>query len=251
MAGYPALNQRKDGMTFTTKKTKKPGKLLSIVALTVLLVGCWSKDSTLDNYSKLLTAYIENSNKQTLNNLKAGYVDVGYIGREGLFDGEERVRERRRRWWGLQAYTQRVVISDAQWEALSFLYKEGMEATYEAEELLFLKYKGNDPELLEAAGFGAYRKGELYQAYKAFEGAALSDASKATLPRGFAFHYGCADLYQVWGELRASQRTFEGLAIPLSEPKLSSRELVEARMQLRKGIAPEIHESCPIKPVES
>lgn len=238
-------------MTFATKKASKPGKLLSIVALAALLGGCGGEQAAIDNYSQHLAAYMENPNEQTLNNLKVAYVEIEHIGWEGVFETRNDVLDRLRRWRNIKAKTQKTLIDDAQWETLTFLYRNGMKASDEAEDLLSLKYKGNDAELLEAAGFGAYRRGEIYQAYKAFEGAALADTSRAFLPRGFAFHYGCADLYQIWGELEDSRKMFQGNSIPLSEPSLNHRELIEARTLLRKGIAPEISESCPIKPVEA
>ena len=236
-------------MTLAMKKVSNLGRLLSVTVLITLLGGCGSEQAALDNYSQLLSAYMESPSKQTMNNLDAGYAEVGFIGYKGVFETRDDVYERERRWRSLKIETQNALIENAQWETLSSLYRKGMRASYKAEDLLSLKYKGSDATLLTSAGWGAYRKGELYQAYKVFEAAALADSSNAYLPRSFAFHYGCADLYRIWGELATTRIDFEGDAIPLSKTKLSRRELIEARTQLRKGVAPEITESCPIKPV--
>lgn len=231
--------------------TTKRVLVLPILLLATVLSGCSDKDAAIDEFSQSLTAYMTSPDEQGLQALIESYMDVGYIGTKGLLEREEDAKERRHRWWKIQGKTQRVLIHSAQWGALSTMYRNGMRASDEAKELLALKYQGNDAELLEVLGWGAYRSGEIYQAYKAFEGAALSDNSRATLPRGFAFHYGCADLYQIWGELKDYRSGFDGDPIPLSEPTLSRRELVEARAQLRKGVAPEIPANCPIKPMKA
>lgn len=223
-------------------------QILPIVLLVVALTGCSAEEAAIDDFSQNLTTYMTTPDEQSLEALTEIYVEMGYIGREGLLESEQDVRERRHRWWKLQAKAQRVLIHDEQWETLSTLYRNGISASDEAQALILSTYKGSDAELLEVMGWGAYHSGEIHQAYKAFEGAALAENSRAELLRGMAYHYGCADLYQIWGELTEYRRSFKGDAIPLSEPGISRRKLVEARMNLRKGRAPEIPEQCPIKP---
>jgi len=107
-------------------------------------------------------------------------------------------------------------------------------------------YPGNDPDLLKAIGHHSREVGNLESAYNAYARAALDSHRAAELVRGLTHHYGCGDLYRIWGELTDGRAYLDGEALTLSAPQLSHRELVKARIALRNGQIPDIPESCPL-----
>ncbi len=223
-------------------------RTVMFVVLALSLTGCKTRgDVQLEAVQESLAQYEETIDRKALNELLEAYLDVNpWHLRAELYEKEEDERARFQLWRNLQTAVQVRLIRDQQWGALSHLSRNGATFRDLSAKALWKSYNGSDPELLELVGKEAVRTGDLMEAYQSFAAAGVADAEYASLARGLAQHYGCADLFNIWGEITKWHSAFPGESIELSESNLSHKELVKARLALRKGTPPEVPEQCPI-----
>lgn len=222
-------------------------KKIGCIAVMVLAVtGCNSESAA---FNKKLNAYLDGSPKVSSHDVVLAYSEYqSYAYRTNLFESSTSRDRRLTNMLNDTEQAEALLLSAHKWDVLGALYEAKVPMSAGAGEYLLSNYQGDNPQIIKNIGEVAYHKGELFESYRFFERAALSDSRFAKYPKGMAFHYGCSDLNAIWGELTTDHEHFNGEAFPASELKMPRKELMAARINLRKGIAPVVPDDCLLKP---
>lgn len=162
-----------------------------------------------------------------------------------FFDLNNLSERDRTRYYQTTKEVEEILIKNKEWSLLSELKKNRMPTS---NNTAYQHYDGNYPPLLDVAGDGAYQLGNLDKAYSFFAKASLIEKKYANKVIGLAEKYGCTDLKEIWSEMDYKGHDFGGKSMPELEKKLSSEEIVRARIKLIKGQLPELSKSCPLSP---
>lgn len=197
-------------------------------------IASYTKSDTEKNLYALIETYNEH---EKIQNNRFGGVFETYPQREAML----------KKWNDFKVDVQVRLAEKNNWNALSSLYDNGMTPHYDASIIALSSYKGEDAILLIAMGEAAYKEGDVYKTYELFEKAALIDHDKADFVRGFAYQYGCISLDRIWAELTKERKKFPGDPIEGEDIGINKDKITKSRINLRKGIAPDIPLDCPLK----
>jgi len=223
--------------------------LLFAVALLVILLFASGfmktpADKKVDDFEVYLQGYQETGDSEELEKLLEVWVSDTSMYFDGSFYEEDEVTQARvMRWNSLTRNAELMLIREKQWAPLARVADAEGISPAAAKELAAV-YEGDDPVLLKEVGSHFRKAGQFSAAYDAYARAAMIDHEYASQVRGLAYHYGCGDLYRIWGEFTARRTMIQGEEMPLSEPRLTNQELLTARTALRRGQPPAIPESC-------
>lgn len=226
--------------------------LLPLVVAAFALVGCGTAaDQYVNNFDRKLNTYQETGDADDFEDLidhwKDDSVDVDYISlaeHMNIFSSAEEVkaryRDRMKRWSKLREEATLMLIDEQRWDSLSAIIQI-RPLPSKAAAALTSAYTGDDTHLLQAIGSHYRAVGNLKASYLAY-----AKTERPELVLGLARHYGCGDLYHIWGELANYEAYVDGKPLPLSPQRMTNRELSKARAALRNGTIPMPDESCPL-----
>lgn len=211
-----------------------------LLAGALFISGCASQVSSFQNS---IDQYASSPNASSLKELKDEMHDSYMLTFYKTTQADQIVK--------INALTERAMVilaKNEEWGALSDTIKKSFSSRdiNSVGLILIDRYSGSDPVLLEVMGWTALSLERHHDAYRYFESSAFSDKLKAALPRGLAYHYGCKELYDMWGTVIRSKGYFEGDPIPMSDKKLRDWELSDAQTNIQMGKPISIPQSCEI-----
>ncbi|KXS55121.1 MAG: hypothetical protein AWU57_467 [Marinobacter sp. T13-3] len=225
--------------------------IAAIAVAAVLLFGVHESEGEqkFTDADKHLIEYHRTGNAEQLAQLVDVVQDERRITLDPIsFESEDDAKERKAAWQALRADAEKAMIEGGYWAPLTKLYAGYNRVKPAHPDLLAKHYTGDHPVLNIIVGRYAREQGDLHAAYTHFVTAAQHDDYYASYPRGLAKHYGCNALAQIWGELSTDYEIFPGAPLDGQPIALTAREILQARIALRKGELPTIPETCALHP---